>query len=1096
MNKLYSLMCAAMLGGASTAFAAIPPFQTTQLVNGQFADSTRWYTMTISNQGYLIGMPATGSPIALNNVKLSLDDQNLWCFVGNATTGYKIYNKAAGPGKFLVSPATMYGDTGGTAYVTLADTLNPGTNVFLWDFSASAERTSDYASTAVYMSQHGKPNNAANNRDGKLAFWTGGKDAGSSILIEFGKQRRRISQATGSFTKSNTNRTWHAEWTEAHTSPKIIVSVPVNNMNFTNGELGLHSNSGNGNPVYNVKADDKKYVVSSYSLNLRGNDASFTAEVEDGPTVSFPQGQTNSLSVAGENDKQAPGFLLKSSPLSRLASSSDFYATVARALVAPEPSFDLFQTPAGAPAPYRIPALAVTRTGRLLAFSDYRPDKQDIGYGRVHIRFRYSDNNGKDWTEIKTICQGTENLADGWRYAYGDPAAVADAESDEVLLIACAGTKGYPKSTNQDHLFQTRWRSHDGGLTWDQGENISEQIYALFANETAPIDGLFFSSGRILQSKYIKAGTHYRIYSALCTHRGNFVLYSDDFGANWKVLGGATTSPISSGNEAKCEELPDGSVVLSSRADGSRLFNIFTYTKHQTGEGAWGLYATSNRSNSGIVPQGNGCNGEILILPAKSTATQEKTYVALQSIPFGTGRSNVGVYFKTIGDFTPTASPQELVKNWTKGLQVSRLGSAYSTMMLQKDDSIGFMYEEETYGVGYNIVYKKYSLEQLTDSLYELDKTVTPDAFRQAAVDGRIAGASTGKYVGQLRNLDGVNAAKSVFQSSPSLENMEAVSDSLMNGSARIKMEEGRWYRFVNKQYGNALSASTSRVNVVANDPTQLSQLFQTEKKGEHWALKQGQNGVYMGTIGKDNVELTASTNVSNSGVWKVESYLNGVSTLQSTTSLNKTHPWMHEDRQSKIVGWESVEEPSKWNIEPVDSFIVTLKPTNEAGVFMDAVCYPFAFTADSAFQVVSVADGHAKMQAVEAVPESAGILLRGTSDKMTLRLTSNVAALPENLLQGTLSPRIVAGALTYNSTAAEQAVFKAGSTTVAANRAYLTGATGPLPLVFDNVATGIHNIDASLNKHQKETIFDLSGRRASRTAKGVLIINGQKSIH
>lgn len=76
-----------------------------------------------------------------------------------------------------------------------------------------------------------------------------------------------------------------------------------------------------------------------------------------------------------------------------------------------------------------------------------------------------------------------------------------------------------------------------------------------------------------MQSRSIKAGSHYRIYSALLSpHYGNAVIYSDDFGSTWKLLGNPASYPIPDGDEAKVEELPDGSVVLSSRKDnGHRM---------------------------------------------------------------------------------------------------------------------------------------------------------------------------------------------------------------------------------------------------------------------------------------------------------------------------------------------------------------------------------------------------------------------------------------------------------------------------------------------------------------------------------------------
>lgn len=68
-------------------------------------------------------------------------------------------------------------------------------------------------------------------------------------------------------------------------------------------------------------------------------------------------------------------------------------------------------------------------------------------------------------------------------------------------------------------------------------------------------------------------------------------------------------------------------------------------------------------------------------------------------------------------DYTPTTFAQ----NWTKGLEVSAMGSAYSTMILQADGNFGFFYEElpgDNYA--YCMVYVPLSLEEMTNGAYSL----------------------------------------------------------------------------------------------------------------------------------------------------------------------------------------------------------------------------------------------------------------------------------------------------------------------------------------------------------------------------------------
>ena len=74
-----------------------------------------------------------------------------------------------------------------------------------------------------------------------------------------------------------------------------------------------------------------------------------------------------------------------------------------------------------------------------------------------------------------------------------------------------------------------------------------------------------------------------------------------------------------------------------------------------------------------------------------------------------------------------TYSPSEFAKEWTQALLVTEKGSAYSTMCIQKDGKIGFLYEEEP--GGYCIVYEPMSVEILTAGRYsiKMDKTAVEE---------------------------------------------------------------------------------------------------------------------------------------------------------------------------------------------------------------------------------------------------------------------------------------------------------------------------------------------------------------------------------
>ena len=131
--------------------------------------------------------------------------------------------------------------------------------------------------------------------------------------------------------------------------------------------------------------------------------------------------------------------------------------------------------------------------------------------------------------------------------------------------------------------------------------------------------------------------------------------------------------------------------------------------------------AVSNKENNGIIEEDNECNGEIMILPVIRNSDKKKMYLALQSVPRGPEvRINVGIYYKELESAEDYADPSAFAKDWDGFYLSSELASAYSTMTLQKNNLLGFLYEEVTFGGAYTIVYKSYSIEMITDNKYSL----------------------------------------------------------------------------------------------------------------------------------------------------------------------------------------------------------------------------------------------------------------------------------------------------------------------------------------------------------------------------------------
>ena len=394
--------------------------------------------------------------------------------------------------------------------------------------------------------------------------------------------------------------------------------------------------------------------------------------------------------------------------------------------------------------PYRIPAIATAPNGDIFAICDYRPCGADIGNGDVDIVVRISKDNGETWGEEFKIADGDGGSTNRMETGYGDPAIVADRESDKLLVMMVAGRttcwsgrwesskEGDPNASAVNRVARV-YGTYDvtsGEWQWTAPVEMTDHIYSLFMDGTTPtVTSMFIGSGKICQSRVVKKGQYYRLYCALWTRDGgNRVIYSDDFGGTWNVLGTINDRPASGGDEPKCEELPDGTVVLSSRKSGGRYFNLFTFNNEGKSEdekyttGSWGTVATSTSAYDG---SNQGTNGEIYKVKAIRKADGKICDVMLQSIPAGPGRANVKVYYKEM-DYTTPYTPATFAADWKVGKHVSTKGSAYSTMILQADGRLGFFFEEEP--SDYCMVYIPYTIEDVTDnkySLYTVNSTIS-----------------------------------------------------------------------------------------------------------------------------------------------------------------------------------------------------------------------------------------------------------------------------------------------------------------------------------------------------------------------------------
>lgn len=601
-----------------------------------------------------------------------------------------------------------------------------------------------------------------------------------------------IDMTTGSFAE---NSAWKSLWqTNPGSDKRVFLAAPVLNMAAAADGKGLDLREGTANSSDYVISTAGSYRVTGFEITFTGNDPANPVTVTAAGKTLTSSDTEQTLTVDGIAYGSKAKFTLEGNNKGITTKSfkvrlSECTPTKRGVVVFPYIGFKPFSTV------YRIPTLAYIPTGkhagRILAVNDFRPCGADIGYGEVDLHTSYSEDNGLTWTDPTDPVDAQGNhVADGdgkgspstsnenRDCGFGDPSIVADRESGELLMMGVCGRIPIGQATRAIPQGLAIWHSTDGGDTWTMWKDITEDILGMLDNncEYGAVDGLFFTAGRMVQSKYVKVGSHYRVYvvgggrSDSRKDTQCWVFYTDDLGRSWHILGDPYKPALTTGgSEPKCEELPDGSIVYSGRANGGRTFNVFTYTDYATGAGRW-----DNAEFSRMITGAASCNGDALIVPVKNTADNSTAYLLMQSIPqHPTARVNVGINYKVLGQgYDDFGSAVAVSTNWSGSYQVTNIASAYSSLALLGDGSIGFIYEEATFGCDYSEIYRTLTVEQITHGAYTYapdDEGATALRLTRELVAGKLAAAKEA-YPERTALLAAMQSAADAFNASPTDE--------------------------------------------------------------------------------------------------------------------------------------------------------------------------------------------------------------------------------------------------------------------------------------------------------------------------------------
>ena len=206
---------------------------------------------------------------------------------------------------------------------------------------------------------------------------------------------------------------------------------------------------------------------------------------------------------------------------------------------------------------YRIPALAVSTRGTVLAFAEGRRNSGGDA-GKIDLFVRRSTDNGETWSAQEMIWSDGDNTC-------GNACPVVDRDTGTIWLLSTWNRgddheKDIIAQTSRDTRRVYVIHSIDDGRTWSAAREITADVklpqWTWYA--TGPGNGIQIEHGPhqgrlVIPCDHIE-GDSKQYYS--------HIIYSDDHGKSWK-LGGST--PEQRVNECEVVELAASRLMLNMR---------------------------------------------------------------------------------------------------------------------------------------------------------------------------------------------------------------------------------------------------------------------------------------------------------------------------------------------------------------------------------------------------------------------------------------------------------------------------------------------------------------------------------------------------
>ena len=327
---------------------------------------------------------------------------------------------------------------------------------------------------------------------------------------------------------------------------------------------------------------------------------------------------------------------------------------------------------------FRIPGIAVTNDGTLLAVYDMRYRSRRDLQGHMDIGLSRSTDSGQTWEPPRPIMDmGEYGGLPQDQNGCSDPNILVDTTTGEIFVSAVwthgkPGTHQWRDQGSEPGLKPDKSsqfmvvRSRDDGQTWTQPENWTPRLknpkWYLFA--PAPGNGITLRDGTLVLPSQGRDATG-QPFSNL--------MWSKDHGKTWTVSKQARSNT----SECAVAELSDGSLMLNIRDNRNRKDKSETNGRAVSITSDLGKNWTVHPSDHRSLPEPV-CMASLIAHKLKDG----RTVLFFSNPHHKSKRKNMTVQM-SLDDG----------KSWSKRILMDKSGGAYSSLVMVNDQTLGILYE-------------------------------------------------------------------------------------------------------------------------------------------------------------------------------------------------------------------------------------------------------------------------------------------------------------------------------------------------------------------------------------------------------------------